>query len=104
MSRTYRRKNETQDYYWVLREWHFRRTYFDVTHHDKNSQEGKRRIKVYHSDAQCTMDNAPSWFKLIYARRPFRRKEQVALIKAVKYIEEDIPFPVRRKSVLWDYW
>lgn len=129
MSRTYRRKGETQDYYWLLRDWIktdmyickeyarcswrtneevYRGTYksylYIDTKIDPKSKEGKRRIKAFHSDAQATMDTAPSWFKLVYARRPFRRKEKVALIKAVKYIEEDAIFPVRRKSVLWDYW
>ena len=106
MSRTYRRKNETQDYYWILRDWDSTwRFGAEPVNHDPNSWEGKRALNLYHSDkAMSTMAQAPSWFKTIYARRPFRRKEKQALINIVKYPEEDICFPVRRKSVLWDYW
>ncbi|MCP5062988.1 MAG: hypothetical protein GY936_11050, partial [Ignavibacteriae bacterium] len=84
MSRTYRRKKATQEYYWVLREWIYHKNIVYSKQYDKHSKEGKRRIRVFHSDAQATMEQVPKWYKVYFCRKPFRRKEKEALYKAAK--------------------
>lgn len=108
MSRTYRRKNVTQEYYWVLREsfasdediekykdsivtinyprWGgWDRYYMDI-HFSETSEEGKKRLAHYHSDAgtiRCK-EPGPRFWRNLTAERPLRRYNKQELKKFMK--------------------
>ncbi len=88
MSRTIRRKNETQEYYWVLRDmdaWRaspmwssLRSNIFTLA---ADSKQGKKELNRFHSDAgthKC-MEPGPTWYRRITRQVPLRRqgKEQL---------------------------
>ena len=97
MSRTYR-KRENEPYWWTedeyikggWEEWH-KKTYLEA-------------LAYYHSDNERTMHMVPKWYKVYFCRRPFRRKETVALIKeAQRNFDGEVPFPVCKKDAMY-YW
>ena len=105
MSRTYRRKKLPVPS-WVLINytWQYRSlSHCYKEHIDKDSVEGKELTAKYYSDAQMTMKQVPKWYKVYFCRRPFRRKEKVAVIQAVKYPEDDVVFPKPVKDAMY-YW
>lgn len=84
MSRTYRRKNAREEYYWVLREYNSDYGYNDdgtwyyqswYSYHSEDSDEGRKRLSHYHSDAGTFKhkEPGPSWFRNFYSQRPLRR-------------------------------
>ena len=102
MSRTYRRKQGLEeDRYWVLRVWnrHSWSWHFSLTSISEHSSEGKRLIAVYHSDAQSTMKQVPSWYKKVFCNRPYRRKCSSLLHN----VNEETMFPVNKKNAMY-YW
>ena len=103
MSRTYRRKSCGYEYRWVLKDWDFPNGRIREIKYDQNSEKGKALVSVFHSDSTSTMEQVPKWYKVQFCRRPFRRKVREALIQAVKYLNEDIPFPVVKKDAMY-YW
>ena len=104
MSRTYRRKNCLNQDNWIFQDWKWTGNgYLIKKSIDRNSNKGRKLIAEYHSDAQDTMQQVPKWYKVYFCRKPFRRKEDQALIKAVKYIDEDICFPMRKMNAMY-YW
>ena len=68
MSRTYRRRGQRHEYYWVL---------FDLRSGapldaklDPRSREGRRAIARFHSDTEVTMaGSAPRWYRRVFDRR-----------------------------------
>ncbi len=103
MSRTYRRKNCLKYNKWVFIDWEAIRIKGNYIYLDTHSEEAKKAKAKYHSDATSTMQQVPKWYKVHFCRKPFRRKENIALIEAVKYLDEDISFPVRKLDADY-YW
>lgn len=105
MSRTYRRKKGLQeDEWWVLFNWvgSYETSYKRIPI-DKYTKEGRELIAKYHSDAQDTMKQVPKWYKVHFLRKPFRAKEKHQLVLAVKYLDEDITFPLVKMAANY-YW
>lgn len=70
MSRSFRRKNATYEYYWVLRDDRIDMSRHRVTMLDQASKEGRRAIRKFHSDSQQTMfSGAPAWFRKIFKKK-----------------------------------
>lgn len=98
MSRTIRRKNETQEYYWILRDWD---TYWNTEDgcwyspkvwYDKTSKEGKKALKRYHGDAgshKCK-EPGPSWYRRITRQIPLRRDSKEELRKFMLNEEHEV--------------
>lgn len=78
MSRTFRRKNQTHEYRWLLREYVMQPEGFPKrVRIDPKSDEGRRKIARYHSDAAWTMGPAPHWYCNVFervARQEVRRQ------------------------------
>lgn len=102
MSRTYRRKNKAalQEHSWVLTDYRFDEGRVNI---DKNSIAGKKALAKFHSDKAVTMNQVPRWYKILFCRRPFRRKEKEVLRTFMKYQNEDFVFPVIKKDAMY-YW
>ena len=111
MSRTFRRKNETQEYYWVLRDWdaywYFRGyTYESVaryTNYLPKSKEGKKLLNKYHGDAgthQCK-EPGPSWYRRITRQVPLRRSSKEQLRKFM--LDEEFEVIIEENPPL-EYW
>ncbi len=64
MSRTYRRRGQTHEYRWVLRDRSDATPSWANALFDRHSREGRRAITRFHSDAEVTMrSSAPRWFR-----------------------------------------
>ena len=106
MSRTYRRKNVP---YWYDEDealcktpssWRLGGFYS----HCETKEEYKIEVVKFHGDSEVTMEQVPKWYKVLFCRRPFRRKEKVALIKEMKNnFTGEIPFPIVKKDAKY-YW
>jgi len=55
MSRTVRRKNQKNEYSWVLKDWHLFIHVGPSVRHDQHSLLGKKAIALFHSDKEVTM-------------------------------------------------
>ena len=111
MSRTVRRK---QGYGWCygmrhvsesLEEWYWNTEtgWSDWIHHDPRSKEGKKRIALFHSDAQSwTAKYGPSWWRRQYYQRPYRRNAETEIKKYFKDTEYEVIIPDRPKLGYWD--
>jgi len=94
MSRTYRRKN-SYDEYWYTHE-----------HIQLNELRSiKYHTALYHSDACRTMNQCPSWFKR-GLRKQFRHRCKQVLrdVKAGNIDYAEIIFPINYKDALWNWW
>ena len=104
MSRTIRRKNETWEYSWVLRDWNDGWPYYlRKPNLDQNSSAGKLKINKYHRDNDTShyKEPGPSWFRNLETERPQRREAKRQLRK---YLQgEDIEVILNPKDPL-DYW
>lgn len=105
MSRTFRRKNETREYDWVLRDWDnwvwslpTVRPVFTI-----ESKSGKKALAKYHSDAgtHSCKEPGPSWFRKITRQRPLRREGKNKLRKFM--LDEEIEVIIEEKPPL-EYW
>ena len=68
MSRTYRRRRQYQEYYWVLFDWQPGAPVGALL--DPRSREGRRAIARFHSDSAITMRSpAPRWYRKVFDRR-----------------------------------
>ena len=107
MSRTYRRKNETRDYDWVLRDFFSLKELPSVSdyekiqlyhskyvwvHFSKWSDRGKKLIRKYHSDAGTTnhKEPGPCWFRNAFVERPNRRKSNREIKKFMLDTEYEV--------------
>jgi hypothetical protein len=90
MSRTFRRKNEMQEYQWVLRDWDWSYNTYGICYgqrktYDRDSKEAITALVRYHSDAgthQCR-EPGPSWFRNLTSQRPHRRSSKEQLRKFI---------------------
>ena len=55
MSRTYRRRGQRHGYRWVLRDWKWRNFVLGPVLVEAHSEEGRRAIGRFHSDAELTI-------------------------------------------------
>lgn len=70
MSRSFRRKNATYEYYWVLRNDRIDMSRHQITLLDQDSKEGRRAIRRFHSDSQQTMfSGSPAWLRKIFKKK-----------------------------------
>lgn len=104
MSRTYRRKKEPVPS-WVTRDWVRVSGYYYISVPMTDKKAKKRALAKYHSDAERTMKQVPSWwirnFHTVQERvitRDLTRK----VLKLADY--EDSPeFPLDKKPYIY-YW
>jgi hypothetical protein len=67
MSRTYRRRGEHHEYYWMLRDWESAEPFGARIRLDRNSKEGRRALARFHSDAEVTMgSSAPRRYRRVF--------------------------------------
>jgi len=70
MSRTYRRRGQTHEYRWVLRDRSDATPWWANALLDPHSREGRRAIARFHSDAEVTMrSSAPRWYRREFDHR-----------------------------------
>ena len=110
MSRTFRRKNTTNNGMWMDLEWftseHVRSVhgwlYINVPY-PKSSKEYKKGKARFHSDG-CTntlKEPGPSYFRNLVEVRPLRRRSKILLHKFVTNGLEDV---VIYKKLPLPYW
>ena len=64
MARTFRRKQQRHEYYWVLHDWESRLPYGRWVQIDPRSMAGRKAIARFHSDKTVTMSgSAPRWYR-----------------------------------------
>lgn len=106
MSRTYRLKEKyLVDDNRVLEYWDRRERWPDwkLVELDPNSEEGKKRLAKFHSDAKYYFHNwrGPNWFHNMYAQKPYRRNCKRQIQKAMN--DPDYEVQIRRKPYR-EYW
>jgi hypothetical protein len=70
MARTFRRKRERHEYYWVLHDWKSRLPYGHWVQLDPRSKAGRKAIAHFHSDKAVTMrGSAPRWYRKAFDHR-----------------------------------
>ncbi len=70
MSRTYRRRGQTHEYRWVLRDRSGATPWWAYALLDRHSREGHRAIARFHSDTEITMrSSAPRWYRRAFDHR-----------------------------------
>jgi len=109
MSRTYRRKNQTHDYRWVLRDYarpagshsRFMLVPVDIP---ASSQEGRKRLAKYHSDHACVYGQAPRHFRKLF-KRSQRMEHRLEIARGLKDSEYPVQCdPRTRHSATWAWW
>jgi hypothetical protein len=105
MSRTYRRRGQRHDYRWVLRNFHWINGVLIPFQVDPNSNEGRRAIARFHSDACQTMRSAaPRWYRRVFDhhRRTLNKRQ---LSRWAHDPGHDPVCDVRhRHSANWAWW
>ena len=70
MSRTYRRRGQSHEYYWVLRDWDATVPFGPRVLFDRHSRGGRLAIARFHSDAEeTTRSAAPHWYRRSFDHR-----------------------------------
>jgi hypothetical protein len=69
MSRTFRRKQERHEYYWVLRDWDSHAPCGSWVRIDPASTKGRKALAHFHSDKAVTMGAAPRWYRKVFDHR-----------------------------------
>ena len=70
MARTFRRKRERHEYYWVLHDWESRLPFGHWVQLDPRSKAGRKAIAHFHSDKTVTMrGSAPRWYRKAFDHR-----------------------------------
>ncbi len=105
MSRTYRRRGQRQDYDWVLRDCGWVSGVLVSFLIDARSEEGRRAIARFHSDACCTLrSTAPRWYRRVFDHR-LRTADAKQLRRWLNDPGYDPVFQVRhRHSANWSWW
>lgn len=118
MSKTVRRKNgigwsygthtikdvlEEFNCNWIEGDDRYRYLITGYTHHDPKSDEGKRRIARFHSDASYHRNRrGPMWWIRMYHQRPYRRAADREIQKALNDDEYEAIIPDKPKRGYWD--
>lgn len=70
MARTFRRKRERHEYYWVLHDWEAQTPYGHWVQLNPRSKAGRKAIARFHSDKSVTMGGAaPRWYRKVSDHR-----------------------------------
>jgi hypothetical protein len=70
MSRTFRRRGERHEYYWVLREYEWAGDRVVPVQIDARSKAGRKAIALFHSDAYFSLrSSAPRWYRRLFDHR-----------------------------------
>ncbi len=108
MSRTFRRKNETQEYDWILRDWDWSYNTYGICYgqrktYDRKSKEAITALAHYHSDAgtYTWREPGPSWFRNLTSQRPMRRQSKNQLRKFM--LDEEFEVIIETNPKL-EYW
>ena len=105
MSRTYRCRGERQEYRWVLRERTLESGVLKPITLDRNSDEGRRAIARFHSDAEFTMKGGvPQWFRRIFKRRLRNANTREFLRWLADPGYEPMMRARHRNSAKWAWW
>jgi hypothetical protein len=105
MSRTYRRRGQRHEYRWVLRDWKWKNFVLIPALLEARSEEGRRAIARFHSDAESTLRNtAPRRY-----RRTFDHRLNTFNVRQLRrWIDDhdyDPMFHVRhRHNATWSWW
>ena len=103
MSRTYRRRGQRQEYYWVLFDRQLRTPFGALL--DPRSREGRRAIARFHSDAGITMrGSAPRWYRRVFDHRlrTFNNKQLRRWLADPGY--DPIAQVRHRHGANWSWW
>ena len=105
MSRTYRRRGQTHEYSWVLRDPSDATPWWARTALDRRSHEGRRAIARFHSDAEVTMrSGAPHWYRRAFDHR-LRTLNDRQLRRCLADPDYDPVFQIRhRHDANWSWW
>jgi hypothetical protein len=97
MSRTFRRKNVTQEYYWILRDWDWAYNTYSICYGcrkiiDPKSQQAKNLLAKYHSDSgtHACKEPGPAWYRNVTRQRPLRREGKEQLRKFMLNEEHEV--------------
>lgn len=103
MSKTYRRKQDNGDYRWLLVDYTYNRAYIlEKIHIEKTSEEGKKRLINYHSDAYKPFkEPGPHAYRNLYTERPQRRESKREIRKFM--LDEEYEVLLNPKNKL-EYW
>ena len=70
MARTFRRKRDRHEYYWVLHDWGAKTPFGHWVQLDPRSKSGRKAIARFHSDKSVTMSGAaPRWYRKVSDHR-----------------------------------
>ena len=70
MARTFRRKRERHEYYWVLHDWESRLPFGHWVQLDPRSKAGRKAIARFHSEREITLrSSAPRWYRKVFDHR-----------------------------------
>ena len=68
MARTYRRRRERHEDYWVLHDWESRLPFGHWVQLDPRSKAGRKAVAHFHSDKTVTLrSSAPRWYRKTFA-------------------------------------
>lgn len=102
MSRTFRRKNATEEKNWVLTDWVYVSGFSQKVRIPEKSREGQKAVAKFHSDAHPSFkEPGPKWFRNLFAERPQRREAKRQLKNFLK--DPDREVILRAKDPL-PYW
>lgn len=102
MSRTFRRKNETKDLWWVLTDCVYHRQSRRVIRYNKSGKEAKIALAKYRSDAYVGFrEPGPTWFRNMFVERPQRRQAKEQLRKFILDTEYVVLLRPKNKLKYW---
>jgi hypothetical protein len=102
MARTYRRKNQTQDYWWLLTDYVIVNDYPRVKKIIVEGKEADKKLALYHSDAyRGFREPGPAWFRLMFTERPMRRRNNKELKRFMLDPEYE---PIIYSKYPLEYW
>lgn len=105
MARTTRRRDKS-NYSWILSDWVKVNGFYQYVSINKNSEEGKKLLALYHSDhghGRYGYNTAPHWYRR-NCNKEASNIEKNELHLWIKYGEQyEVPKPKRVCDASW-YW
>ena len=102
MSRTRRRAHTRYEYVWLLRTY-VRRPFWRHIPIDPRSDEGRRILRRWHSDAQETMQMVPAWYRRADERSKRHNENRACRLIPQHGGGESLAFR-RRSTIRYDWW
>ena len=105
MARTFRRKRERHEYYWVLYDWDSPHSHGKWLQLDPRSKAGRKAVARFHSDITVTLSgSAPRWYRKVSDRR-IRTSNDRMLRRWLADSEFDPVFRTWHKhDANWSWW